>query len=175
MTSRSRVTVKVTSDDQKWLSFRKLTERMSNSWTVVGFPKEKKTISDGNKPGSGRPAFSNMADVAEIAAYNEFGTKRIPARPFFRPAFDEAKEKLKELQVLAINNILSGKWSVAIGVGRIGEFMASQIRKKIREVKTPPLHPMTIARKKSTKPLIDTGQMIQNVSHVDFIDGTPVI
>jgi hypothetical protein len=38
------------------------------------------------------------------------------------------------------------------------------VQKKIRQITIPPNSPRTIAEKKSSKPLIDFGQMVQSVT-----------
>jgi hypothetical protein len=47
----------------------------------------------------------------------------------------------------------------------LGEFHQEQVKEQIRLTRSPRLEQSTIDRKGSSKPLIDTGQMIQSVTH----------
>mgnify|MGYP000737125208 CR=1 FL=1 len=47
--------------------------------------------------------------------------------------------------------------------------MEKATRKKVIDIKQPPNHPVTIARKKSDNPLINTGQMVNSLTHVEVI------
>ena len=101
--------------------------------------------------------------MPEIAAANEFGTETIPARPFMSTSFDENRQRIYNLTQREYGRILDGKTNVAKSLGIIGLFMVGLIQKKIRAIQFPPNSPRTIAIKKSSKPLIDFGQMIQSV------------
>ena len=103
--------------------------------------------------------------VAAVAAFNEFGTKRIPERPFFRQAISGADEELKPVLLKSINPrtmALDRKTA-----GKLGQVMQGRIQRSIVTLREPALAPSTIARrkKKSTKPLIDTGTLLKNVTY----------
>jgi len=109
--------------------------------------------------------------IAEYAVYNEFGTSRIPARPFLRTV---AKEKPKQWVGEMVRHI-RGKatdpaiWKQALSVA--GESMKSDIKDSIQKGNWTPNAPATVrakARKGKVEPdhpLIDTGQMIAAVSY----------
>jgi hypothetical protein len=48
---------------------------------------------------------------------------------------------------------------------RIGLKVQSLLRQRVRSITQPPLSPATIAAKGSSKPLIDTGQMINSINY----------
>lgn len=102
--------------------------------------------------------------VAYVATIHEFGTDRIPARPFMRPAVaDHGQEWLDQLAAGARASLNGGQTPeqvmelVALGA-------AGNVAEAIQAVTSPPLAPVTVARKGSSKPLIDTGQMFQSVT-----------
>ena len=105
--------------------------------------------------------------VAAVAAWNEFGTRRIPERPFFRAAIKKMDEELVE----------TVRQHVDLGTNfrvdpRIGDIIGAQAQGIIqRTIATgsyhpnPPNAPVTIKRKGSTRTLIDTGKMRQSVTY----------
>lgn len=106
------------------------------------------------------------ATVAQYAFYNEFGTEKIPQRSFMRTAFDENLSKVESAIESEYQKVLSGSMSADVMLGRIGLLMTNFVQRKIRSIFSPPNSPITIARKKSSKPLIDTGRMINSVRFV---------
>ena len=108
--------------------------------------------------------------IAEYAVYNEFGTSRIPARPFMRTV---AKEKPKQWIGEMVRHVRGratdpATWKQALGVA--GESMKSDIKDSIQNGSWVPNAPATVkakARKGKVEPdhpLMDTGQMIAAVA-----------
>jgi hypothetical protein len=104
--------------------------------------------------------------VAQYAYDNEFGTYKIPARPFVTTSFDESLDKLQT----KISNNIAAIYEDQIGfkqaLEQISDLTSNNIVNKIDSIVTPPNSPATIARKKSSKPLIDTGLMRKSVSGI---------
>lgn len=102
--------------------------------------------------------------VASVAYWHNYGKGHNPARPFFTNAI--TKNKNKWFSVL--KNDLS-KQNKQINLKStfetLGNIMVGDIKKSITELKTPPLSPITIARKKSSNPLIDTGLLRSSVTY----------
>ena len=109
--------------------------------------------------------------IAEYAVYNEFGTSRIPARPFLRTV---AKEKPKQWIGEMVRHVRGRAtepaiWKQALGVA--GESMKSDIKDSIQNgAWTPNAEATQEAKKRKGKteydhPLMDTGQMIAAVSY----------
>lgn len=100
--------------------------------------------------------------VASVAAYNEFGTQRAPPRPFFRTMIAaKAPTWGKDTAVLIAQDNFDAKKAL----GQMGERIAGQLRKSIVELTSPPLSPITIRRKGFSKPLVDTGHMLNSVDY----------
>lgn len=106
------------------------------------------------------------AGIAEYAYYNEFGTKNIPPRPFFRNAISDnadtwagsIKNQLKTMGV-------TDKNVVEKALKRTGQLMRSDIQQSISIGGFKPLKPATIKRKGKATPLVDTGDMRNAISY----------
>jgi len=111
---------------------------------------------------------TSMSELATVATTHELGSvaNNIPARPPVRPAIDKNRVPIAQLQVKLVDKIFAGKISVEKALGILGEFLVSLIKKEITALVSPPLSPKTIKRKKSSKPLIDKGQMRNSVTYV---------
>lgn len=99
--------------------------------------------------------------VAQVAEWNEFGTSSIPPRPFMRDAVIDGKKRWIEYlarQVEAYED-------VHLAFGRLGELVRNDIVKSINLHTEPPNSPVTIARKKSSHPLIDTGFLKSSITY----------
>lgn len=100
------------------------------------------------------------------ASYHEFGTSKMPPRPFMRQTFD-TKGALMEAAIAAAWSRIIGGSSAKAEANKLGDFYRSEIQKTIRNGSFAPLAASTVRRKKknSTKPLIDTGRMIGAIAY----------
>lgn len=89
----------------------------------------------------------------------------IPERALIRKTLDEQESKINEAAVRMVTRVAEGKETVESGLGKVGEFVSSQIRRTIQRGVEPPNAPSTIRRKKSSKPLIDTGLLIRSYTY----------
>lgn len=105
--------------------------------------------------------YENGVYVASVASFNEYGTAKIPPRPFFRNAI--AKNSNKWNDILA--NELRNSVDVELAYNRVGEVAKGDIVESIMQTNTPPNSPLTIAKKKSSKPLVDTSFMRSSVNY----------
>lgn len=107
------------------------------------------------------------ATNAEIAAALHLGTATIPSRPFIRQAFLTRRGEFLALAQRLAKAFLLGKMSGEQVMGLLGAWGAGAIKATItRTGSFAPLAPSTIARKKSSRPLVDTGQLVNSVSFV---------
>jgi hypothetical protein len=102
--------------------------------------------------------------VAYVATIHEFGTGRIPARPFMRPAVADHGGEWLELIGQGVKASMMGGQSPAEVLELVMLQAAGNVGEKIQAVTSPALSPVTIKRKGHEKPLVDTGQMIQSVT-----------
>lgn len=97
--------------------------------------------------------------VAEIGAIHEYGSKNIPRRSFVRDTHDLKLKENLELLMRLEGDVIDGKRSQDQAVALLGEVAAKQMVSRINEGIAPRNSPATIRKKKSSKPLIDTGQL----------------
>ena len=90
---------------------------------------------------------------------------RIPARPFMAKTIALFKRKLSERMAIEYNNLLNGKQGAKKTLSRLGEYWVGRIKFTILRVKFKSNHPATIKKKGSSRPLVDTGQMINSTDH----------
>jgi hypothetical protein len=109
--------------------------------------------------------------LAEVATFNEFGTERIPERSFIRSTMDENRRKLLMENIKLFFQMAAGKMNTERALGILGKKITSLIKRKITTLTTPPNAPITILRKGSGNPLIDTGFMRQSVRDVTVLSG----
>jgi hypothetical protein len=107
--------------------------------------------------------------VAYVATIQEFGTERIPPRPFMRPAVADDGSKWLNTLAGAAKVVLTGGMSASDAMEITVLQAASDVGKHIDAVVTPGLAPSTLANRarrgnKSSKPLEDTKQMLMSVT-----------
>mgnify|MGYP001381330246 CR=1 FL=1 len=135
--------------------FDELKRRLIGERVVkVGFPRGKFEV-------DGTP-------VAQVAAIHEFGSpeRRIPERSFLRSAIRERQAEIIRLNKVSLVKIIRGQLTSEQALNQLGEMAKGSVQQKIRGGDFAPLRPSTVKRKGSSKPLIDTGQMVQSVSYV---------
>ncbi len=156
----------VTDTDLGFLNIRKELMAFEAMTLLIGYP--------GSEDGGN-------ADVAEIAAYQEFGTEDndgnvlIPARPFLSSAMSENQDKIGKAIEQAIDSIIAGGTALA-AYRRLGLFGVALVQQRIRDARTwaEPLSDATEAAKGSSLPLVDTAQMINSTTYVIKRGGTVV-
>lgn len=140
-------------------------EKLSKSYVKIGF--QEGSVTKSQSKGKRRKLAGKS--MPQIAAENEFGTNHIPARPFMSTSFDENRAKINQAVASEYDKILEGTSTVKKSLGLLGLLGVDLIQQKIRAIRYPPNSPRTIAIKKSSKPLIDFGQMISTVTYKTVI------
>lgn len=113
---------------------------------------------------------TNSLTVAQQASIHEYGLGNVPARPFIRPPFEI--NRTKYLEILKAGYRLATKNKTPEGFRKllalVGQKMAADIKNYVTQGTgvPPPLSPKTIKRKGSSRPLVDTGQMLNSISYV---------
>ena len=103
--------------------------------------------------------------LAQIGAYNEYGTKDIPARPFIRTTSDNKRSQWDAFMDKELNDLAKGKGTIKSSLVALGADMETDIKKTITDWKSPPNAPSTQKQKRGVdNPLIDTGAMRNSVS-----------
>ncbi len=155
---------------------------------INGKTVEAGVFDDGSRPkparGSGVPA-SNV----DIAIWQEYGVNipvtvkmrwylhfaglhlkptttmiRIPARPFMAQTADKKGKDWQELADKLTGAVFFQQIPVPAALAQLGSAMQGDIQNTISSGHFRRLHPFTVRRKKSSRPLVDTGQLRQSVS-----------
>jgi hypothetical protein len=112
-----------------------------------------------------REGGSSDASVALVAAAHELGLG-VPLRSWLRTPIDTMRPEIeKRLRMLA-QKVAHGDLTVDGALEQLGLWLVGELQKGIAAgLPVTPLAPATIAKKGSSKPLIDTGQMRSSISH----------
>lgn len=108
------------------------------------------------------------SDLVTIGAYNEYGSedgKRPPERSFLRATYDEKREEYAGMVSTGLDQAMTGKGTVRTALDRVGLRVSTDVKLRIRRGILPENAPITILRKGSSKPLVDTGRLVQSISH----------
>jgi len=125
---------------------------------------------EGTRTGKRGRQIQQAATLAQVAAAHEFGTDKIPQRSFIRATMDiHAKDILAMMERL-VAQVLTGAITPAVAMERLLIFAQGLVQKRIAVGIDPPLKPETIARKGSSKQLIDSGQLRSSITYQ--IEGT---
>lgn len=90
---------------------------------------------------------------------------RIPERSFLRSGYDENIQDIAAEIKQQLPRIFTENVDPDIFMNHVGQKFAGLIKKKIRDLQSPPNSDMTIERKKSSNPLIDSGDLIGSIRH----------
>lgn len=102
---------------------------------------------------------------ADIGAVHEFGTPTNPERSFIRALIDEKRRSIGRLFDRVAKGVIDGKVDQKRGLNLVGIQVVSWIKARIRAHIPPPLADVTVDRKGSSTPLIDTSQLIGSLTH----------
>lgn len=133
----------------------KLIEQMSSLVVKVGFQHGMATYEDDD------------VDVCDVAAWNELGTSRTPARPFMYDSMHKNEDEIRDFMTnIARKVVVEESMDVEAGMKMVGLFQKDKVQESITEGDFVPNAPYTIKKKGSDHPLIDTGRMRQSVNYV---------
>lgn len=115
--------------------------------------------------------YPNGTPVATVAMVHEHGSpaQGIPMRQFFRPTIAAESGKWMRQIGDGAKAVLEGRRTALQVLETVALGAAGDVAKSIERVTSPPLKPATIKNKitpGNTKPLVDSGQMIQSVTGV---------
>lgn len=146
------MTVQVTGNLAKIKQLIEQIKASGEKAVYIGFPAEFDEKVEG----------SDNFNLASLAAVLEFGNERIPSRPFLRQTLTENQEKYTALFVKLFES--------GVSIDQIYEQIAliaqGDVQQNIVNGKWTANAPSTIKRKKSSKPLIDTGKLRQSVKGI---------
>jgi hypothetical protein len=144
-------------DDRVFRELRRKIGKLADASVSVGVLKADEPHAD-----------SDMT-IVEIAAVHEFGSPAagIPERSFIRSTFENSDvvNQQRALCAKVARKIIRDKMTPEEGLQILGQWGVAQVKKRIRAHIPPPLKDETIKRKKSSTPLIDTGQLLNALTY----------
>lgn len=107
--------------------------------------------------------------VRAVALAQEFGTPKIPPRPWIRPTLDSRKGRWARAVATALKGAAKSEAGLRSMWQDRGREIVESLRHGIDKANNPPLSAHTIARRmargnSSVKPLVDTGKMRNGLS-----------
>jgi len=129
---------------------------------VVGVQGTQAKATDPNEP---------AVTVLDKAVRNEFGVPamdghgEVPPRPFLRDSAAQYKKAWTVAYRKQIKMALLGRKTSTQAASQIGNVVRANVQEKIVAGPWAPNAPMTIEKKKSSRPLIDTGQLRQSIRY----------
>lgn len=138
---------------------KKRLEQISRKRVVAGFPKGKLNNPhyepEGDKPGP---------SIIDVAIWNNFGIG-VPRRDFMTPASKAWQQYFEQMLEMSRSEIINGSVDIDSFLNLMGQAGAEFISDAIVKLKRPPNSPVTIARKKSSNPLVDSGDLSKAPVH----------
>lgn len=159
-----KLTYKVVKRYSKWAALQSDFAAVRAAFVKAG------VLGTAHKGKGGKRANTNLTN-AQLAAINEYGLSNSPARPWIGPSFRLNRKKYMERLVKAYQQALKvGRPSlVMLELERLGFLMSADIKNYVTQSPLPgippPNAPSTIARKGSSRTLVDSGQMVNSVTH----------
>nr|DAN62362.1 MAG TPA: virion morphogenesis protein [Caudoviricetes sp.] len=146
------MSVQVTGNLAKFKQLIEQIKATSEKAAYVGFPAEFNEDVEG----------SDGFNLASLGAVLEFGNEHIPSRPFLRQTLAENQEKYTALFV----KLFESGVSIEQIYEQIALIAQGDVQQNIVNGNWTANAPSTIKRKKSSKPLIDTGKLRQSVKGI---------
>ncbi|MEX4082592.1 hypothetical protein MY977_01830 [Haemophilus influenzae] len=136
-----------------------------------GLEKELELI---NKIGKARVKVGVQADagvhsesgesLVDIGICNEYGTAHIPSRPFIRQTFEDNQQALAQYLGRVVENVAKGD-DLVQELSKLGQWYQDKQKKILKSYPWTPNAPSTRRRKKSSKPLVDTSQLVNSIRY----------
>lgn len=128
---------------------------------------------EGSVPKRGASALS----LLEVAVWLHFGVEgknggwRIPPRRFISDWFDAEEPKLRAMLPDLLRQVVAGRLTRDQALNQMGLYCVGQIQQKIADRAYAPNARSTEQRKRSSTPLVNTGQLRASISH-DIREGS---
>lgn len=108
--------------------------------------------------------YENGVSVIDVAIFNEYGTDKIPSRPFIRQCFElHSKEAFGRLEKVV--GFIGQGGDVNVALGSVGQWYEQRMKHVLTNYAWHPNSIATIRQKGSSKPLIDTGQLRNSIRY----------
>lgn len=146
----------VTVIDKGWDGIVRDLREIGNSYAKVGLP------ADGSTRGR-----KSMSELIDVGFTHEFGydPRNIPERSFMRTSFDQKSEFIAAKQQEAIDKVREGLATPRAALAELADEGVEIIKEKINteDPSWDKLSDVTVAKKGTSKMLVETGQMINSM------------
>lgn len=102
--------------------------------------------------------------LVDIGIWNEYGTAHIPSRPFIRQTFEDNQQALAQYLGRVVENVAKGD-DLVQELSKLGQWYQDKQKKTLTSYPWTPNAPSTRRRKKSSKPLVDTSQLVNSIRY----------
>ncbi len=151
-----RVSVKIKDVDKGYKDMMKRVNDAKSASIEVGIMGDK-----GGSPKTGGPGLT----VLDVATFHEFGLG-VPERSFIRGWYDVFQPTARKQIHAMLESVVKGKRTKAQAMELLGVRWVAEIQKFIAEgTNLKPLARITILRKGSSVPLVDTGQLKSSITY----------
>jgi len=144
--------MKFRKDTKAWQKLKKNLMKLDDSRVQVGW-------FEGQNYG---PDNDNLP-IAQVAKWNEEGTRTSPPRPFMRVGFKSEIQNSKAVFEDIIKSVVDGK-SPLVALKQSSKAFEDMLKDSINKWDSPPNSPATVDNKGFNNPLIETGTMRDSVS-----------
>ena len=104
------------------------------------------------------------ANLVDIGIWNEYGTAHIPSRPFIRQTFEDNQQAVAQYLGRVVSNVAKGD-DLVQELSKLGQWYQDKQKKTLTSYPWTPNAPSTRRRKKSSKPLVDTSQLVNSIRY----------
>lgn len=153
--------------DKGWRGIRELAKGLAqkDNYAKAGVLGIEPVEAHGKAPQPNRKdgAISNI----ELAMIHEYGAPAagIPERSFIRAGFEAHRDEYVKMLATGLKKVFEKKMGVTKVLGLIGAKMAADMKNVITTGDgLAPLKQATIDRKGSSRPLVDTGQLVNSIT-----------
>lgn len=161
-------TVKDTNNSEELLKELKKLKKSTITVGVIAPDSELEMKAKVNEYGATIPVTDKMRGWFAANGYPlKKETKKIviPERSFVRSGFDENVDGVYAKMRDLIGDVLSLEINADIFANMIGLEMSGKIQKQLRDLRSPANSKMTVDKKGSSNPLIDSGQLVGSIRH----------
>lgn len=117
----------------------------------------------GVKVGVMSGSYPDGTSVVDVAYWNEFGTSKMPSRPFIRQTFEKNGSDIDKVSRTLIGGIMTGAFNPDGALRELGDWYKGVMQEVLRDGSYIANAASTLAQKNGSKPLVDTGQLLQSI------------
>ena len=117
----------------------------------------------GVKVGVMSGTYPDGTSVVDVAYWNEYGTSKMPSRPFIRQTFEKNGNDIDKVSRTLIGGIMTGTFNPDGALRELGDWYKGVMQEVLRDGSYVANAASTLAQKNGSKPLVDTGQLLQSI------------